>query len=119
MSKKRWRIVGLLTAVAVIAVGAVVAMDPFPGNRVYSNLHGKAGSIDVMGVTLSRRSSASLQVTGQSANIQLGKHSVHLTTEHVVLPGGRTLQIPVGCKAVELHESRQGIHVYFDGVEAH
>jgi hypothetical protein len=120
MTKKRWRIVGILVVVAATVIGVIVALDPFPGNQVFSNVHGDSGSLDVVGVSASRRSPARFQgdADGKAATVQLGDQTAHVTTDRVVLPGGRVVPIPVGCKAVEIRETRDGMRVFLDGVES-
>ena len=118
MSRKRWQIIGVVALVAVIAVGVVVALDPFPGNRVYSNLYGDAGPLEVAGVSAGRRSPARFQGDGVAATVQLGEQTARVTADRVELPGGRVVPIPAGCKGVELRESRGGMQVFLDGTEA-
>ena len=117
MFKKRWRLIGVLTLVAVITVGAVVALDPFPGNRVYGNVYGDAGPLEVTGVSAGRRSAAHFQGDGKVATVKLGEQTARVTAERVEFSGGRVVQIPAGCKAVELRESRDGMRVFLDGTE--
>ena len=118
MSKKRWRIVGIVALVAVIAVGIVVALDPFPGNRVYSNVYGDTGPLVVAGLSAGRRSPARFQGDGTAATVQLGEQTARVTADRVELSGGRVIPIPAGCKGVELRESRGGMRVFLDWTEA-
>lgn len=118
MSKNRRRVIGVLVVIAIIAVVVVVALDPFPGNRVYSNVYGDAGPLEVVGVSAGRRSPASFHGDGKAATVQLGEQTAIVTAERVEVQGGRVVQIPPGCKAVELRESRGGLLVFLDGEEA-
>ena len=67
MSKKRWRIVG----VAMVVIAAVAVLDPFPGNRVYSNVYGDAGPVEVEALergdylAISRSTAKKAEIIGQ------------------------------------------------------
>ena len=114
MSYKRWRIAAALAFIAVLVVGVVVALDPFPGNRVYSNL----GALEVRGVSTNRSSPARFQSDdGATATVQLGDQTARVTIDRLELPDGRVIPIPAACKVVELRESRNGMRVFLDGVE--
>jgi hypothetical protein len=117
MSKKRWRIVGIVALLGVIAVGVVVVLDPFPGNRVSSNVYGDSGPIEIAGVSAGRHSPARFERDGKSATVQLGEQTARVFADRVELPGGRVVPIPAGCKAVELREARDGMRVFLDGTE--
>lgn len=118
MPKQRWRVIGVLVTVAAVAVGVVIALDPFPGNRVYSNVYGDAGPVEVTGVSAGRRSPARFHGDGKTATVQLGGQTADVTADRVKLPGGRVVPVPAACKAVELRESRDGMRVFLDGAEA-
>jgi hypothetical protein len=118
MSKKRWRVIGVLIVVAVLAIGAVIALDLFPGsNRVSSNVYGDAGPVEVVIVSASRRTPARFKGDDKAATVQLGEHTARVTADRVELTTGRVVTIPAGCKSVELRESRGGLRVFLDGAE--
>jgi hypothetical protein len=117
MSQKRWWIVSILAMVAVIGVGAVVALSAFRGNRVFSNVYGDSGALEVYGMSAGRHSPARFQGDGKTATVQLGELTARVTTEQIEIPGGRIIAIPPTCKRVELRESRNEMVVLLDGIE--
>ena len=119
MSKKRWGMVGVLAVVVFACIGVFLALNLFPGNRVYSNIHGDAGLLDVVGVSANRWSQARFQGDGdhKGATVKLGEQTARVTAERVELTGGRVISIPAGCKTIELRESRDGLRVFLDGIE--
>lgn len=105
----------LYVAVGLVAVLSllVVLFKPFPGNQVSSTVAGRS----VLGISAHRGSAARLNSDSTSATLQLGGHTIRITADAVELPGGRSVAIPAGCKAVELREDENRVRVFLDGIE--
>jgi hypothetical protein len=115
MPRKRWWVVGILALVAALAVvGVGVVLDPLLPNRLYL----KGGQLEVSAVSAGLFSPVRLEGDARGPIVQLGKHTAHLTAQEVELSDGRSIPIPRACRRLEVRESRGGILVLFDGVEA-
>jgi hypothetical protein len=107
--------VAVAVAIVAIVLGAVFVFKPFASNQVFSNI----GSMEISGISASHRSPARFNSDdGVTATVQLGEQIAQVTADQVKLPDGRSIAIPIGCKALQLRESSDGMRVYLDGKEA-
>lgn len=107
MKTNRWvKSVGI--ALCVLGTLALLAKLP-PQNTVSGSVNGR----EVIGQSASFTSSARLASQGESATLQLGAQTAHVTADTVKLPGNRNIQIPTGTRQIKLFETRNDIRVVF------
>lgn len=107
MKTNRWaKTVGI--ALCLLATLALLAKLP-PQNTVSGSVNGR----EVIGQSASFTSSAHLASQGESATLQLGAQTAHVTADTVKLPGNRNIQIPTGTRQIKLFETRNDIRVVF------
>ncbi len=107
MKTNRWaKTVGI--ALCLLATLALLAKLP-PQNTVSGSVNGR----EVIGQSASFTSSAHLASQGESATLQLGAQTAHVTADTVKLPGNRNIPIPTDTRQIKLFETRNDIRVVF------
>lgn len=99
-------------ALCVLGTLALLAKLP-PQNTVSGSVNGR----EVIGQSASFTSSARFTTRGESATLQLGAQTAHVTADALELPGNRHLDIPANTRQIRLFETRNDIRVVFTPAE--